>query len=135
MSNPSIEEIFDDKNFSARFYLYQKDTSPRGESLYCCQILTHLKRSFPNQTAIIDHAITQIRQLSLESEEEQRKKILRALRSFAATIEEISEETFISRPEVEKILKLMVKEKTVKTIQHPTSQENYRDRLWFEIKT
>ncbi len=134
--NPKLAEIFDEKNFSARFFHYQRNETPRGAALYLCQIMIHLKRAFPEQAPIIDNAITTIRQISLETDEELRQKVKKALRSFAATVGEISEDALISKPKVEMLLKQMVADGMCKMIAHPApdADAGYRDRLYFLVK-
>lgn len=131
--NISVAEIFDEKNLSARFFLYQRDITPKGRALYLCQLLMHLKKWFPEFQEILDHAITKARALGSATPESQKKLILKSVRNFAATESEISEETHISKSDVRKLLKELINEKLVFKKKHPASND-YRDELYFPVR-
>lgn len=130
--NKTPAEIFDPSRLSARFTLYQRDLSKRGRSLYLTQMLQHLKAEFTEFKEPLDAAITIIRAAGSDTEEMMEAKILKALRSYCATIPEISEETHISSVDVRRIIKHLVKRDLARKEKHPVS-DNYRDDLYFLI--
>jgi len=131
--NKKIEEIFAPEKLSNRFFLYQKDTTRRGRSLYINQLLMHIKNEFPDFAVPIDNAIHKIKALGSDDAKTKEEKILRELRSFAGTIGEISDATHINWSEVRKIMMELLKKGTVRKQRHPVS-DDYRDELWFLVK-
>jgi hypothetical protein len=130
IAHPEILEIFEESNLSARFNLYRRDHTERGQSLYLCQILMHLKKWFPKYKEPLDQAITKIRFLGSNNEDKLVQLVMRSLRSFASTVIEISEDTDISRSEVKKILDRLIGMELVYREQHPAS-DDHRDELYF----
>lgn len=128
--NKSPAEIFAPERLSTRFKLYQKDASDRGRALFLSQMLSMLKAEFPEHKTDLDNAITRIRAASQSCDDFQQEMILRAMRSFATTVEEIAEDADLPREVVRKQLKLLETAGKVKKEDHPAG-ENYRDVLWF----
>lgn len=132
-SNPSAHEIFADNKLSSRFFLYQKDESKKGKSLYLQQFLRLLKGAFPEFKEHLDKCITKISVSGMTSNQEQMEKaIFKSLRSFAGTVEEIAEDTNLSAEDVRTTLHRLQKTGRVKSHNHVLSDDE--DRIYFEVK-
>lgn len=116
---PSLQT--EKSNLSRRFLTYQKDKSKRGRSLALANVLENLKKN-PEYADFSPHlieAISRIRESGRETEESRATKIVQVLKEFPSTIEEITEDTGITRKEVILIVRSLVLQKVVIEKQQP----------------
>jgi hypothetical protein len=106
---------------SRRFLQYQRDKSLRGRSLCLANFLENLKKQSDYKEFLPEliEAISSIREKGRQTDDTKREKVLQILKEFPSTLEEIIEDSKLSRKEAEQILKALIREKLVIEKQQP----------------
>lgn len=100
---------------SSRLQQYARNKSKRGTALYLSHLLWQLRhdQTFCDYTELLVATARRVAELGRLSETDERERVLSALRSHASTVDEIQEDTRLTRKRIKEILDQLTTDKLV----------------------